>query len=108
MLLSLAGIPLTAGFIGKVYLFVAGVHAALWVPLGVLVAASVIGLFYYLRLIFALYVAPAGAAASGPRASSATAAGVTALAGLTLVLLWLGTWPAPVIELIRVTVAESF
>ena len=108
MLLSLAGIPLTAGFIGKVYLFAAGVDAALWVPVGVLVAASIIGLLYYLRLVFAMYVAPADAVASGPRASSATAAGVTALAGLTLALLWLGTWPAPVIELIRVTVAGSF
>ena len=107
MLLSLAGIPLTAGFIGKVYLFTAGVHGALWVPVGVLVVASIIGLFYYLRVIFAMYTAPAGVEAGASRAPSPTLAGGTALAVLTLTLLWLGAWPEPLIALIRSTVGGA-
>jgi len=107
MLLSLAGIPLTAGFIGKVYLFAAGVDGALWIPVGVLVAASVIGLFYYLRVIFAMYAAAAGEAATPPTARSPSLAGGTALAALTLALLWLGAWPEPLIALIRATVQGS-
>ena len=99
MLLSLAGIPLTAGFIGKVYLFAAGVEGALWLPVGVLVVGSVIGLFYYLRLVFAMYGgAPKPAASAAP---SAPLAGGTALAALTLALIWIGVWPGPLIALIR-------
>ncbi|MCG6939692.1 MAG: NADH-quinone oxidoreductase subunit N [Thiohalocapsa sp.] len=106
MLLSLAGIPLTAGFIGKVYLFTAGVDGALWVPVGVLVVASVIGLFYYLRVVFAMYTAPADEAAPAA-VPPATHAGGTALAALTLVLIWLGVWPEPLIALIRSTVGGA-
>jgi NADH-quinone oxidoreductase subunit N len=105
MLLSLAGIPLTAGFIGKVYLFAAGVDGALWVPVGVLVAASVIGLFYHLRILFQIYAAPADETAAAPRPASI--AGGTALTALTLTLVWLGIWPAPLIALIRSTIGGA-
>ena len=54
MLLSLAGIPMTLGFIAKFYLFAAGVDGALWVLLWALIVGSGIGLFYYLRIIFAM------------------------------------------------------
>src|SRR5215212_7383683 len=49
MLLSLAGIPLTAGFVAKFYAFAAGVDAALWLLVVVLMITSMIGLYYYLR-----------------------------------------------------------
>jgi len=55
ILLSLAGIPLTAGFIGKFYLLAAGVSTSLWLLVFILVANSAIGLFYYLRIVVALY-----------------------------------------------------
>ena len=51
LMLSLAGIPLTIGFFGKFYLVMAAVNSQLWGLLGVLVIASIIGLFYYLRII---------------------------------------------------------
>jgi NADH-quinone oxidoreductase subunit N len=54
MLLSLAGIPLTAGFVGKFYIVAAGVDAHLWALLIILVINSVIGLFYYLRIVTAM------------------------------------------------------
>lgn len=54
-LLSSAGIPLTIGFIGKFYIFTAGVSGALWSLLLVLIVSSGIGLFYYLRLILVMF-----------------------------------------------------
>lgn len=53
-LLSLAGIPLTAGFIGKFYLFTVGIEGGLWVLLTALVVGSAISIYYYLRIIFAM------------------------------------------------------
>ncbi|MBT5031029.1 MAG: NADH-quinone oxidoreductase subunit N [Proteobacteria bacterium] len=53
-MLSLAGIPLTVGFIGKFYLFTAGIQGALWLLLAALVIGSGIGIYYYLRVVFAM------------------------------------------------------
>ncbi len=53
-LLSLAGIPLTAGFTGKFYVLAAGVGEAKWLLVLSLVVGSVIGLYYYLRVIVAM------------------------------------------------------
>jgi NADH-quinone oxidoreductase subunit N len=53
-LLSLAGIPLTAGFMGKYFLLTAGLGKTEWPLAFVLVVSSVIGLFYYLRVIVAM------------------------------------------------------
>ncbi|HEX5422893.1 MAG TPA: NADH-quinone oxidoreductase subunit N, partial [Candidatus Acidoferrales bacterium] len=58
MLLSLAGIPLTAGFIGKFYILAAGTSSNIWTLVLVLIATSVIGLYYYLRIVVALYATP--------------------------------------------------
>lgn len=52
VLLSLAGIPLTMGFIGKFYIITAAVDGQLWGLLALLVIGSSIGLYYYLRLIY--------------------------------------------------------
>lgn len=56
MMLSLAGIPLTAGFIGKFYIIAAGVEGQQWWLLGTLIVGSGIGLFYYLRVMIILYL----------------------------------------------------
>ena len=51
----MAGIPPLAGFFGKWYVFLAAVQAGL-VPLAVIgVVMSVIGAFYYLRIIRLMY-----------------------------------------------------
>ena len=55
MMFSMAGIPPLAGFFGKWYVFLAAVDAGL-VPLAVIgVVTSVIGAFYYLRIIRLMY-----------------------------------------------------
>jgi NADH-quinone oxidoreductase subunit N len=67
-LLSLLGLPITAGFFGKLYIFKAAVNShLLW--LAVLMAInSVIGAYYYFRLIVVMYMreSSAEAAALGP------------------------------------------
>ena len=52
MLLSLAGIPLTVGFIGKFYIFFAGVESEFWILLATLIIGSGIGLYNYLRILY--------------------------------------------------------
>jgi len=105
-LLSLAGIPLTMGFIGKFYILAAGVDASLWLLVVVLVIGSVIGLFYYLRIIAVMCAAPDIA-----RDASATIAGRVSiessvvLASLTILLIVLGLYPAPLIRILQSTFA---
>jgi NADH-quinone oxidoreductase subunit N len=103
MLLSLAGIPLTAGFIGKFYVIAAGVESSLWVLIVLLVGNSVIGLFYYLRVIVIMAadgrrgVRPADTT-QAPQVSYADGLVLAALSGF---LLWLGLYPAPLIRLVQ-------
>ncbi len=54
MLFSLAGIPLTIGFLGKFYIFAAGVQGAQWALLFTMVVGSGVGLFYYLRIVYGM------------------------------------------------------
>ncbi len=103
MLLSLAGIPLTLGFIGKFYAVAAGVSASLWIPVAALVVGSVISLYYYLRIIVAmLRTGRAQAPRSMQWASSAV------LVVLTVALLGLGVFPAPLVAVVRATAADVF
>ena len=55
MMFSMAGIPPLAGFFGKWYVFLAAVNAGL-IPLAIIgVVMSVVGAFYYLRIIRMMY-----------------------------------------------------
>lgn len=58
MLLSLAGIPLTAGFISKFYAIFATVSVQSWWLTGMIIVGSGIGLFYYLRFMVILFKRP--------------------------------------------------
>ncbi len=104
MLLSLAGIPLTAGFVGKFYLASAGVQSGLWALVVILVAGSGIGLYYYLRVASAMFVRP-GEARLQRRLYSSAAASVVLVAMVAL-LLWFGIYPSPLIDLIQATVGK--
>jgi NADH-quinone oxidoreductase subunit N len=107
-ILSLAGIPLTAGFVGKFYVLVAGVESTLWPLILLLVFGSAVGLFYYLRIVVAMYGAlPEGADVHVSRlAAPLSFATSLVLTVLTLGVLWLGLYPAPLIHTIRLTVAS--
>ena len=52
---SLAGIPPLAGFFAKLYVFLAAVNAELYALAVIGVLASVVGAFYYLRIIKIMY-----------------------------------------------------
>lgn len=103
-MLSLAGIPLTGGFLGKLWVLGAGVTAALWGLALILVAGSVIGLYYYLRVVVTMFrspheQAPAPAGTFGAR---------LALALMVLLVVWLGTYPAPLLGAIESGAASLF
>jgi NADH-quinone oxidoreductase subunit N len=106
MLLSLAGIPLTGGFLGKFYIVAAGVSAGQWGLAFVLVLTSAIGLFYYLRVLVTMYSRPTEAAGESLvyRASPSAAASLL-LAGLTVLLVWLGVYPSPMLHVIAAMTA---
>jgi NADH-quinone oxidoreductase subunit N len=98
MLLSLAGIPLTAGFVAKFYIAAAGVGSALWFLVFVLVMNSVIGLYYYLRIVIAVYSQPQ----EGDQSLQPPAAiGNWVVAMLALVLVWLGVYPGPLMAVLE-------
>jgi NADH-quinone oxidoreductase subunit N len=99
MLLSLAGIPMTAGFIGKFYIVAAGASSARWALIIILVVSSVIGLFYYLRLVAMMYAT--ADAQPTTIAVRATSMGGVVLATLTGLLLWLGVYPNPILHMIQ-------
>ena len=52
---SMAGIPPLAGFFGKFYIFLAAVHAELFALAIIGVLSSVVGAFYYIRIIKVMY-----------------------------------------------------
>jgi len=94
-LLSLAGLPLTVGFVGKFYLFAAAVGAGLWLPALVLLAGSGLGMFYYLRVIREL-----GRPASGRADFSMPRLGLVILLILAVLLVGTGLYPQGVILLV--------
>jgi NADH-quinone oxidoreductase subunit N len=87
-MISLGGIPPTAGFMGKIYVFGAALDAGL-VPLVIIgVLNSVISVFYYLRITVAMYMSeePAG----GPVEVSWAVPGTIALIATLVLTLWWG------------------
>lgn len=98
-MLSLAGIPLTMGFLGKFYVIQAGVEGQLWFLLSCLVIGSGIGIFYYLRVVY-LLVQPAsepGEVVGQPTLPSVVIATLS-LSSAAVILL--GVWPAELIALL--------
>ena len=101
-LFSLAGIPLTAGFLAKFFVLRSGVQQQLWLLLIVLVLTSVIGLYYYLRIISTMFAAIEPAAdkekSLHPFFYVATYA---ALIVMVILLCWWGVFPGVVVETVR-------
>ena len=100
MLLSLAGIPLTAGFLGKFYIIAAGASVGAWALILILVITSAIGLFYYLRIV-TLYAQPAASDRAHEPIPRRAPAAILVLAALTVILVWLGVYPTAVVNVIQ-------
>jgi len=103
MLLSLAGIPLTAGFIGKFYAITAGAQGGIWWLIITLVLTSAASLFYYLRIVVAMFSPPLENKTQPPAAGISYSGGLV-LTVMTVLLIWVGSAPGPLIDLIgRIT-----
>lgn len=97
---SLTGIPPTAGFVGKFYLFMAAVNAGYtWLAI-VAVIFSSISAYFYLRIVMYMYMKePKAEVALATSASTNIALAVTAFA-----VLMIGVLPSGVIEMARAAV----
>jgi NADH-quinone oxidoreductase subunit N len=101
-LFSLAGIPLTAGFFAKFVVLLSGVHEGLWIPVIVLVLTSVIGVYYYLRIISTLFAqAPQVEARQKSLHPFFNFATYATLFVLMIMIFVFGVFPTPAIEGIR-------
>jgi len=95
-LLSLAGIPITAGFIAKFYVVFEGMKAGLMVLVFSLIINSVIGLYYYLRVITTLF-----SASDETELPKLSFTGNLTLTLIALSILLLGVYPGWLIEVIK-------
>lgn len=97
-LLSLAGVPPTAGFFGKLYIVKAAMGAGLFPLAIILLLNSVVSAYYYLRVLVFMYMrepAP-GAPIATPMRSGYVA---TALVVAALLVMILGLWPTTSLQL---------
>lgn len=101
MMLSLAGIPLTAGFIGKFYVILTGVNTGNWLLLGAVILGSAIGLYYYLRVMITLYMATANMPKHDAARNWGQQTGGLMVLGVAGLVLLMGIYPQPAIEVIR-------
>ena len=102
-LVSLTGVPISGGFVGKFYLFSAAVSAG-YAHLAIIgMLMSVVSAYYYLRVVVAMYMdGPIGEDSWSPVGASAA----LALAISTTVVLVLGVYPGPLMALARAAAAS--
>jgi NADH-quinone oxidoreductase subunit N len=97
-LLSLAGLPPTAGFMGKFALFRAVLQAGYPVLAGIGILTAILSIYYYFKVVAALYLQPsAGGLEAPPGAGSAVG---LAGAAILVLLLGLGVWPGMLFGLV--------
>jgi NADH-quinone oxidoreductase subunit N len=97
-LLSLAGIPPTAGFIAKVGVFVAAAQAGEWPLVLIAVLASVVAVFFYLRVVVLMYMQDPAAATAGEPAIERTALTSFAVVVPAVLVLLFGVLPGLVAQ----------
>jgi NADH-quinone oxidoreductase subunit N len=104
-LISLTGVPVSAGFVGKFYLFSAAVDGGYTGLAIVGMLMSVVSAYYYLRVVVAMYMKePEGADSWAPL----TPASGLALGAAAAAVLALGVFPGPVLTLARQAAAILF
>jgi NADH-quinone oxidoreductase subunit N len=100
-MLSLGGVPLTAGFIAKFYVIASSVRADLWWLIAFMVVGSAIGIYYYLRVMISLFLAaPTRRRLDAERDWGEHAGGIMTLA-LALFTLGVGVYPQPLLDMLR-------
>lgn len=94
---GLAGVPLTAGFMGKMYVFILAVNAGFFWPVAIAVIAAVSGFYYYLKIVRSMYWNP-------PTETAPLSVGPLTKATIILLIIAifvLGVWPKPLLSLLQ-------
>jgi NADH-quinone oxidoreductase subunit N len=105
LLLSLGGIPPTAGFVGKWYIFSAAVRAGDYGLAIIGVLTSVVSIFFYIRVIVMMYMAEPGDAPASPAPSRGA---VFTLATAIVLTFYLGILPTRILDLAAQSIGSLF
>lgn len=105
---SMAGIPPTAGFVAKYYLFYSGIQAGeIWlVVLGVL--CSAVSVYYYLRVIVYMYMKDAGTDSAENVPSTISFGSGLVVATLAVLVLQIGILPEKAVEIVKKVVNSAW
>lgn len=98
MMLSLAGIPLTAGFISKLFAVLAAVQGQQWFLAAMIIIGSAIGLYYYLRVMLTLFKRPKKFIEYDATWHWGIGAGGIMIMAVTLLVVYFGILPNSLIE----------
>lgn len=98
LLAALAGVPLTAGFFGKFFVFSLAVEARLWWPVIIAVISAAAGFYYYFKVIRAMWWS---SPADGAQPLVLPLITRTAVIVLTASVLLFGIWPQPILSLLK-------
>lgn len=97
-MLSLAGVPLTVGFLGKFFIFEAALRSGQFLLVGIGVLAVACGYYYYFKVVRAIYWQSPAEGAGAIHTPPVTRIALTLLAAATILF---GIFPAPVFSLLR-------
>jgi NADH-quinone oxidoreductase subunit N len=109
-LLSLGGVPLTAGFIAKFYAITASITGGFWgyIMLAALVLGSAIGIYFYLRTMINLYLTKPGMHKfEAQQGWSYHTSGLMVLLSSALVL-YVGIFPETLMQWVQIAKQASF
>jgi NADH-quinone oxidoreductase subunit N len=104
-LLSLGGLPPTAGFIGKWYIFSAAVSAGYYWLAIIGMLTSVVSVFFYIRVVVMMYMSERQGI---PAPARITGMGMAALTVAIVAIFYLGILPTPVLNLAAESIATIF
>jgi len=96
-MLGLAGIPPTAGFMGKLYLWAATVEAGYVVLAVISVVMSAVSLYYYFRIVVQIYLKDGSDETTSPAELIRDRWAEAAIVVCAVMTLAIGVWPAPVV-----------
>ena len=103
--LSLGGIPPTAGFFGKFFLFKSAIDAGLWPLAGIGILMAFVGLYYYLNIIKVMYLYRSEQDDVAIPVSRAAQVGLVIAVAF---IIYLGVQAGPAFELTREAAAAFF
>jgi len=96
-MISLAGVPFTAGFLGKFFIFYAAIsqRQVMLVIVGILTVGC--GFYYYLKVVRAMYWQASEKTDKIP----VTALSRVAISALIISTIWLGVYPQPILDALK-------